>query len=73
MNQMGHDIASMLGAKTRELDQRMRRIVPGGMVTVLKVRERPRPGDRDGWYRHPRGTVAAPADPDRMKADGADA
>lgn len=42
----------------------------GGMVTVIKVRENPEAADRDGWYEHPPGTVAATADPDRMCADG---
>jgi FtsP/CotA-like multicopper oxidase with cupredoxin domain len=44
----------------------------GGMFTVLKVRDDPRPEDRDGWYQNPPGTVAGPADPARMKADGID-
>jgi hypothetical protein len=42
----------------------------GGMFTVLKIRHRPTPTDRDGWYAHPPGTVARQADPRRMKADG---
>jgi FtsP/CotA-like multicopper oxidase with cupredoxin domain len=42
----------------------------GGMFTVLKVRERPRPEDATTWYQHPAGTVAGPADPARMRADG---
>jgi manganese oxidase len=42
----------------------------GGMFTILKVRDRPQPGDVTGWYEHPRGTVAGPADPARLKADG---
>ena len=44
----------------------------GGMFTVLKVRENPSAKDADGWYRHPEGTVAGPADPARMKRDGID-
>ncbi len=44
----------------------------GGMFTVLKVRDAPRPEDRDGWYQHPAGTVAGPADAARMRADGID-
>ncbi|HEX5751021.1 MAG TPA: copper oxidase [Archangium sp.] len=44
----------------------------GGMFTVLKVRDDPRPEDREGWYQHPAGTVAGPADAARMRADGID-
>ena len=44
----------------------------GGMFTVLKVRDRPRPEDARGWYRHPAGTVPAAASPARMAADGVD-
>ena len=42
----------------------------GGMFTVLKVREDPDTADPNGWYKHPAGTIAGPADPDRMRADG---
>lgn len=42
----------------------------GGMFTVLKVRDRPTAADRGAWYKHPAGTVAGPADAERMKADG---
>jgi hypothetical protein len=42
----------------------------GGMFTVVKVRERPNEADEAGWYAHPEGTVAGPADPVRMEADG---
>jgi FtsP/CotA-like multicopper oxidase with cupredoxin domain len=42
----------------------------GGMFTVLKVRDDPDRADPDGWYQHPAGSVAGPADPERMKADG---
>jgi FtsP/CotA-like multicopper oxidase with cupredoxin domain len=42
----------------------------GGMFTVLKVRDRPKPSDAISWYRHPPGTVAGPADPRRMQTDG---
>ncbi|MFO0651929.1 MAG: copper oxidase [Polyangiales bacterium] len=44
----------------------------GGMFTVLKVRERPELADPRGWYEHPTGTVAGPADAARMRADGVD-
>lgn len=44
----------------------------GGMFTVLKVRDDPASADPAGWYQHPEGTVARPADPDRMRADGID-
>jgi hypothetical protein len=42
----------------------------GGMFTVLKVREDPARADPAGWYAHPKGSVAGPADPERMRADG---
>ncbi|MCG3173955.1 MAG: Cell division protein FtsP [Myxococcota bacterium] len=42
----------------------------GGMFTVLKVRDDPDNSDPAGWYAHPEGTVAGPADPARMKKDG---
>jgi FtsP/CotA-like multicopper oxidase with cupredoxin domain len=42
----------------------------GGMFTVLKVRDDPERADPNGWYQHPPGSVAGPADPERMKADG---
>jgi manganese oxidase len=35
----------------------------GGMFTVLKVRDRPRPSDATSWYRHPR--APSPAQPIR--------
>jgi hypothetical protein len=41
-----------------------------GMFTVLKIRDRPSPQDDNSWYRHPKGTVAGPANPERMQADG---
>ncbi len=44
----------------------------GGMFTILKVRENPSVKDADGWYRHPAGTVAGPADAVGMRADGID-
>jgi FtsP/CotA-like multicopper oxidase with cupredoxin domain len=42
----------------------------GGMFTVLKVREDPEAADPAGWYAHPSGTVAGPADPERLRSDG---
>jgi FtsP/CotA-like multicopper oxidase with cupredoxin domain len=42
----------------------------GGMFTVLKVREDPESADPNGWYAHPAGTVAGPADPARLAQDG---
>jgi len=45
----------------------------GGMFTILKVREDPEGADPSGWYEHPPGTVAGPADPAKMRADGIDA
>ena len=44
----------------------------GGMFTVLKVRARPDREDGTGWYQHPKGTVAEPASPERLTADGID-
>ena len=45
----------------------------GGMFTVLKVRDDPARADADAWYVHPKGTVAGPASPAQMAADGIDA
>jgi manganese oxidase len=42
----------------------------GGMFTILKVRDNPRAADPNAWYQHPAGSVAGPADPARMQADG---
>ncbi len=42
----------------------------GGMFTILKVRDNPDTADPTGWYKHPAGSIAGPADPARMKADG---
>jgi FtsP/CotA-like multicopper oxidase with cupredoxin domain len=42
----------------------------GGMFTILKVRDDPGSADPAGWYAHPPGTVAGPADAARMRADG---
>jgi FtsP/CotA-like multicopper oxidase with cupredoxin domain len=42
----------------------------GGMFTILKVRERVDTADAAGWYAHPEGSVAGPADAARMQADG---
>ena len=108
MTQMGHGLPLMLGANTKELDQRMKQIMRGymsmgqhgmgnmgdmrmpippnslpmrggpgpfgsidmgGMFTVLKVRDNPDSADPNGWYSHPEGTVAGPADAERMRAD----
>jgi FtsP/CotA-like multicopper oxidase with cupredoxin domain len=44
----------------------------GGMFTVLKVREDADAADAGGFYAHPAGTVAGPADVERMRADGVD-
>jgi manganese oxidase len=46
-------------------------ITMGGLLTLLKVRERLDGYDRDpGWYRHPEGTVATPATTDELRRDG---
>jgi manganese oxidase len=42
----------------------------GGMFTILKVRDNPESADATGWYNHPGGTVAGPANAARMRADG---
>lgn len=45
-------------------------VTMGGMFTLLKVRET-LDGDGDpGWYAHPEGTVAGPADPAALARDG---
>jgi hypothetical protein len=44
----------------------------GGMFSVIKVRDQPDERDILGWYVHPPGTVAALADPERLRADGID-
>ncbi|MEW6105925.1 MAG: multicopper oxidase domain-containing protein, partial [Bacillota bacterium] len=46
-------------------------ITMGGLLTVLKVRERLERYDRDpGWYRHPKGTVARRASREELRRDG---
>lgn len=46
-------------------------ITMGGLLTVLKVRERLERYDRDpGWYRHPHGTVARLASREELRRDG---
>ncbi len=42
----------------------------GGMFTILKVRDDVASADANGWYSHPAGSVAGPADAARMRADG---
>jgi len=42
----------------------------GGMFTLLKVRDDPASADPGGWFEHPEGSVAGPADPARLVADG---
>jgi FtsP/CotA-like multicopper oxidase with cupredoxin domain len=42
----------------------------GGMFTILKVREDPSREDGRGWYQYPAGSVAGPADPAELAADG---
>jgi hypothetical protein len=44
----------------------------GGMFTVLKVRAKPSDADANGWYAHPKGTVAEAATPEQLAADGID-
>lgn len=45
-------------------------ITMGGMVTVLKVRERWTEGEDAGWYANPPGTLADVAKAEEMQADG---
>jgi manganese oxidase len=46
----------------------------GGMMTVLKVRDRLNNYDQDaGWYEHPAGTVSMKADDTDLKRDAIDA
>lgn len=42
----------------------------GGMFTVLKVRDHLKPGDEDGWYDNPPGTVADLAMGDGGRVEG---
>lgn len=44
----------------------------GGMFTVLKVRDEPDTADPNGWYEHPKGTLATLANVQRMTSDGID-
>jgi hypothetical protein len=44
----------------------------GGMFTVIKVREDPAGADAEGWYEHPKGSVAERASEESLKADGID-
>jgi len=44
----------------------------GGMFTVLKVRDDVGSADPRGWFTHPAGSVAGPADATRRRADGID-
>jgi FtsP/CotA-like multicopper oxidase with cupredoxin domain len=45
-------------------------VTMGGMVTVLKVRDQLDSYADPGWYRHPEGTVAGPADAAQLAHDG---
>jgi manganese oxidase len=47
-------------------------ITMGGMVTIVKVRDRLDGDGAPGWYTHPPGTVAALAKPDELARDGID-
>ena len=43
----------------------------GGMMTLLKVRDRLKSYDEDpGWYQHPAGTVAMKASEQELRRDG---
>lgn len=109
MNQMGHDFPNMVGAEVGDLDEKIRRLVPGymtmgqrgmmplqemgmpvpdnaipmlgfegqfgttvlgSMVTVLKVREDAPSYEDPGPYDFPEGSVAGPATPEQLSADG---
>jgi hypothetical protein len=42
------------------------------MFTIVKIRERlPEKGD-PGWYKHPEGSVSAPATAEQLRRDGID-
>ena len=46
----------------------------GGLVTIMKVRDRLANYDEDpGWYKHPAGTVALKATSEELQRDGIDA
>ena len=45
-------------------------VAMGGLLTVLKVRERLEGGADPGWYRHPEGTVASRATREELRRDG---
>jgi hypothetical protein len=47
-------------------------ITMSGMFTVLKVRDRLEGAEDPGWYTRPAGTVAEPASPEQLRADGID-
>src|SRR5262249_44990544 len=43
----------------------------GGMMTILKVRDRLKSYEEDpGWYEHPQGTVAMKADDEELRRNG---
>jgi len=42
----------------------------GGMTTILKVRENITSYEDPGWCQFPDGTVARPATPEELEADG---
>jgi FtsP/CotA-like multicopper oxidase with cupredoxin domain len=42
----------------------------GGMLTILKIRERLPAGGDPGWYRNPPGTVAVEATSEELRRDG---
>ena len=44
----------------------------GGMFTIVKVRDQIIEGEDPGWYDHPEGTVARPAQPEELRRDGVD-
>ena len=45
----------------------------GGLMTIMKVRDRLKSYDEDpGWYEHPPGTVALKATDEELRRDGID-
>ena len=42
-------------------------IAMGGMFTILKVRDKWKPGEDPGWYKNPPGTVAKSINPEKKK------
>ena len=81
MNQMGHQFGNVIGINTDDLNEKMRKLVPGYMSMgadgmgemgdMLKVRDEVPAGNADpGWYQNPPGTVSQNAPESDLKRDG---